>query len=173
MDSSGRDLSRALGAGLLIAAAIVLVITLRVPGIVVAVLLAAGVFALLRRYNSDPELASLTASLEIARDDIADILAQFDDLEAGLGTDALAQRTLYMPALTDPYTTHPDIQEFRALASSARRFVSRIDARISEGTMSRAQLERLIAVADERAQALDSAWNNAKRAARELGPGTR
>jgi len=170
VDSPRRDLTRALGTGFLLAAAVLLVITLRVPGIMLAIVLVAVMYAVLHRYDTDPEASALTSSLRIVRDDIGDILARYDTFLHGPDPDAIAERTLYYPALADPGTTHPAIQDFQLRAAAARRFIARVDARLAQGDLDRAQLEHLITIADERAFALDTAWRDARRAARELGP---
>lgn len=171
MDSSRRDLARALIAAALIAAVIALIITLKGPGLVLSVVLVGAATVYVRRILGDPETSSLRASLAIARDDISDVLAQYDTLLHGLTTEAVAERTLHYPALADPGTTNPVIQDFQLRAAAARRFVSRVDTRLADGDLDRAQLERLIAIADERALALASSWREARRAAKELGPG--
>ncbi len=171
MDSPRRDLTRALGAGFILAASVLLALTLRGPGVMLAIVLMLGMYAVLHRYDSDPEASALSASLRIVRDDIEDILARYDDFLHGAGPDAIAERTLHFPALADPGATHPVIQDFQLRAAAARRFIARVDARLAAGDLDRAQLERLISIADERAFALDSSWREARRAARELGTG--
>ncbi|WJY68240.1 hypothetical protein [Corynebacterium auris] len=170
MDSSKRDLLRALGIGVIIAVCLVLVATLRGAGIILAVVVVACGLVYMRRSLNDPETASLQASLTIARDDIADILAQYDTLLHGAAPEAIAERTFYFPALADPGCEHPTIQDFQLRASAARRFVARVDTHLTAGDLDRAQLHRLIAVADERALELATAWRDARRAAREIGP---
>ncbi|WKD57510.1 hypothetical protein CAPI_04760 [Corynebacterium capitovis DSM 44611] len=169
MGSSRRDLSWALGAAFILACAGVLVTALRLPGFVLALLLLLGFATLRTRMGADPEVAALRASLGIARDDIADVLAEFDELLHGLTPEAVADRTLHFPALADPSTTNPVIQDFHLRAAAAQRFVARIDAHCASHDLDRGKLEKLIAIADERALALAASWKDARRAARELG----
>ena len=66
--------------------------------------------------------------------------------------------------------SHHAISEFLLRSSSARRFIARIDGYLESPDIDRYQLERLIAVADERALELAESWDDARRAARQLGP---
>ena len=60
------------------------------------------------------------------------------------------------------------IAEFRFLAQSARRFVSRIEIRLKwEPTVP--QLEALLTVTDKRAENIRAAWLEARRVAAQLG----
>lgn len=171
MNPARRDVVQAVGMGLLIAGFALLVLWLKVAGVILSIVIVAALLILLRRYDTTPEQASLKASLAIARDDIADTLAQFDELCTGTSADAIADRTLYFPALADRSTANPVIQDFHLRADAARRFVERIDALLTGRDLDRPQLERLIAVADERALNLSASWQDARRAAREIGPG--
>lgn len=122
-----------------------------------------------RRQN--PEIASLRASLEISRADITDVLDAYDTLLHGTSADAIADRTLYYAALTEPDSTDPAIEEFFLRAASARRFVARIDAYLADANVSKASLERLLTITDERAAELAISWADARRSAKRLGPG--
>ncbi|AWB84174.1 hypothetical protein [Corynebacterium liangguodongii] len=171
MNAANRDLVRALAAGLVIAAAVALTFALKLPGLILALALAAAVLTLAHRVDVSPEVASLRASLAISRDDIAETLSLFDDLLTGTSTDAIAARTLYFPALADMGTTDPVIQDFHLRAEAARRFIARVDTLLASPDLDRPQLERLVAVADERALSLVASWQDARRVAREIGPG--
>lgn len=171
MDSSRRDLFRAFGTAAMVVIVMALVLTLRAPGVVLSVAVVAGSLAYMRRFVADPETDSLRASLAIARDDLNDVVAQYDTLLHGMSPEAVAERTLHFPALADPGALHPVIQDFQIHASAARRFISRLDARLADRNLDRAQLERLIAIADERALRLSESWRAARRVAKELGPG--
>lgn len=159
------------GVVLLIVAAIALAVTLKGPGVLLALVLGAAALAWSRRAHADLEVASLRASLRIALGDVNETLELFDDLRTGMSADAIADRTLHFPALADRGTANPVIQDFHLRADSARRFVARVDAALASDDLDRAQLERLIAVADERALQLAASWQDARRAAREIGPG--
>ena len=88
-----------------------------------------------------------------------------------MSAEAIADRTLHVPALADRGTTNPVIQDFHLRADAARRFLQRVDGLLASNDLDRPQLERLIAVADERADSLAASWQDARRAAREIGPG--
>lgn len=170
MSSSNRDLSRALAGALVLAASVVLILTLKLPGLLLAVLLAAGVVLFFRRLHADPEVAAMRSSLTLARDDIAEILDAYEQLQNGATAADIADRTLHFPALANPDMTVPAVNEFLLRASSARRFVARVDSYLESPATDRVQLEKLIGVADQRAFELQSAWDDARRAAKEIGP---
>lgn len=170
MNTPDKDLSRALGGALVLAAVVMLVVLLRVPGLIISVLLIVAVLLVSRRYHTNPEVAAMQSSLSYARDDICEILNAYDQLQHGASAADIADRTLYYPALANPDNSVPEINEFLLRASSARRFVERVDAYLEDPTVDKAQLERLIAVADQRAFELQSAWDDARRTAREIGP---
>ncbi|MCT1612949.1 hypothetical protein [Corynebacterium sanguinis] len=171
MSSARRDFWQAIGMGLLIVAFALLVLWLKVAGLLLALAILGALIVLMQRYDTTPEVASLRASLAIARDDIAETLALYDDLLTGMSAEAIADRTLHVPALADRGTTNPVIQDFHLRADAARRFLQRVDGLLASNDLDRPQLERLIAVADERADNLAASWQDARRAAREIGPG--
>ena len=170
MEQSRKDLLQALYGSLILAVAILLVVFLRLPGLLIAVLLVILGIAVHGRYNTNPEVASLKASLRIARDDMAEILQNYEDLQHGTSTQAVADRTLNYPALANGDVSHHAISEFLLRSSSARRFIARIDGYLESPDIDRYQLERLITVADERALELAESWDDARRAARQIGP---
>ncbi|WIM66790.1 hypothetical protein QP027_06520 [Corynebacterium breve] len=141
-------------------------------GLIASLLIATITFFLTLPQGNDPEIASLRASLTIARDDVADIIQAYDTLLLGTTTEAIADRTLHFPALAEQSSTVPAIEEFQLRVAAARRFVSRLDYHIEDPSLDRASLEKLIAVTDERAAELSLAWADARRAAKRLGPGT-
>ena len=170
MDPSRRDLLRALYGALILALAILLVVFFRLPGLLIAALLIVFGAAVHRRYDTSPEIASLKASLRIARDDMAEILQSYDDLQHGTSTQSVADRTLNYPALAQGDVSHHAISEFLLRTSSARRFIARIDGYLESPDIDRIQLEKLIGIADERAMELAESWDDARRAARQIGP---
>lgn len=170
MKQSDRDFSIAIVGALVLAAVVMLVVLLRVPGLILSALLVAVVLFVVRRYQANPEIEAMRASLGYARDDICEILDAYDKLRNGASAADIADRTLYFPALANPDNSVPEVNEFLLRASSARRFLSRLDAYIENPDVDRAQLERLITIADQRASELEIAWNDARRAAREIGP---
>ncbi|PAT07089.1 hypothetical protein CKJ81_00395 [Corynebacterium hadale] len=170
MDPSRKDLLRALWGALLFAVAVLLVIFLRLPGLMLTLLLIPLALAIHRRYDTNPEIASLKASLRIARDDMEEILQSYDDLKHGTSTQSVADRTLHYPALANGDVSQHSISEFLLRTSSARRFIARIDGYLESPDIDRFQLEKLIGIADERALELSEAWDDARRAARQIGP---
>ncbi|WP_257181817.1 hypothetical protein [Corynebacterium cystitidis] len=164
------DFSRRGLAGVIALAGLVLVVSrFHIIAVTLVVIGVTAWFFWPRRDN--PEIASLRTSLAIARADITDVLEAYDTLLHGTDTDSIANRTLYYAALAEPHSSDPAIEEFQLRVASARRFVTRIDAHLSDPSLSKASLERLLAVTDERAAELSMAWADAKRSARRLGPG--
>lgn len=170
MDSPNRDLSRALVGALVLAATVVLVLTLKLPGLVLSILLMAAATLFYRRLQPAPEVEAIRSSLLFARDDIVEILNAYDQLQHGASAADIADRTLHYPALANPDNSVPAVNEFLLRASSSRRFLERIDSHLESSTTDKAQLEKLLAIADQRAFELQEAWTDARRAAKELGP---
>lgn len=164
------DLVRAISMALLVVVALLLIVRFPLIGILIVALVALGMWASLRTSTRNPEISSLRSSLQIAWDDIADLLADYDDLLTGTSTEAIADRTLYYPALTEQGSTQPEIEEFQLRAHAARRFVARLDAHLADPALDKTTLERLLSVTDQRAAELAVSWADARRAARRLGP---
>lgn len=170
MSSPNRDLSRALIGALVLAAVVLLVFTLKLPGLMLSALLIIGAILLGRRVQIDPEVLAIRSSLQYARDDIAEVLDAYELLQHGASASDIADRTLHYPALANPDNSVPQVNEFLLRASSARRFLERIDGYLESTSTDKAQLERILTVADERAFELQEAWDDARRAAKEIGP---
>ena len=170
MSSPDKDLSRALLGALVLAAAVVLVLTLKLPGLLVSALLIVCAFFISRHLQPDPEVAAMRSSLQSARDDILEILDAYEKLQNGASAADIADRTLHYPALANPDNSVPQINEFLLRASSARRFIERVDGYLESPGTDKTQLERILMVADERAFELQEAWDDARRAAKEIGP---
>ena len=170
MSSPNRDLSRALIGALVLAAVVLLVFTLKLPGLLLSALLIIGAILLVRRVQIDPEVMAIRSSLQYARDDIAEVLDAYELLQHGASASDIADRTLHYPALANPDNSVPQVNEFLLRASSARRFLERIDGYLESTSTDKAQLERILTVADERAFELQEAWDDARRAAKEIGP---
>ena len=170
MSSPNRDLSRALIGALVLAAVVLLVFTLKLPGLLLSALLVIGAILLVRRVQIDPEVMAIRSSLQYARDDIAEVLDAYGQLLHGASASDIADRTLHYPALADPDNSVPQVNEFLLRASSARRFLERVDGYLESTSTDKAQLERILTVADERAFELQDAWDEARRAAKEIGP---
>lgn len=170
MSSPNRDLSRALIGALVLAAVVLLVFTLKLPGLLLSALLIISAILLVRRVQIDPEVLAIRSSLQYARDDIAEVLDAYEQLQHGASASDIADRTLHYPALANPDNSVPQVNEFLLRASSARRFLERIDGYLESTSTDKAQLERILTVADERAFELQEAWDDARRAAKEIGP---
>ena len=170
MSSPNRDLSRALIGALVLAAVVLLVFTLKLPGLMLSALLIIGAILLVRRVQIDPEVLAIRSSLQYARDDIAEVLDAYEQLQHGASASDIADRTLHYPALANPDNSVPQVNEFLLRASSARRFLERIDGYLESTSTDKAQLERILSVADQRAFELQEAWDDARRAAKEIGP---
>lgn len=170
MSSPNRDLSRALIGALVLAAVVLLVFTLKLPGLMLSALLIIGAILLVRRVQIDPEVLAIRSSLQYARDDIAEVLDAYELLQHGASASDIADRTLHYPALANPDNSVPQVNEFLLRASSARRFLERIDGYLETTSTDKAQLERILTVADERAFELQEAWDDARRAAKDIGP---
>lgn len=170
MSSPNRDLSRALIGALVLAAVVLLVFTLKLPGLMLSALLIIGAILLVRRVQVDPEVVAIRSSLQYARDDIAEVLDAYEQLQHGASASDIADRTLHYPALANPDNSVPQVNEFLLRASSARRFLERIDGYLESTSTDKTQLERILTVADERAFELQEAWDDARRAAKEIGP---
>ena len=170
MSSPNRDLSRALIGALVLAAVVLLVFTLKLPGLMLSALLIIGTILLVRRVQVDPEVLAIRSSLQYARDDIAEVLDAYELLQHGASASDIADRTLHYPALANPDNSVPQVNEFLLRASSARRFLERIDGYLESTSTDKAQLVRILTVADERAFELQEAWDDARRAAKDIGP---
>ncbi|GAB3075710.1 hypothetical protein [Corynebacterium aquatimens] len=142
------------------------------PGLVIATVFALITFLLFRQGAVNPELEALRASLRVARDDIAQIIDEFDEMAHGSSTDAIADRTLTYPQLVSNTSNVPEIEDFHLRLASSRRFIHRVDAYLANDGHGRRELEKLIRVADQRATELSQSWTDARRVAKRLGPGT-
>lgn len=170
MSSPDKDLSRALLGAFVLAACVVLVLSLKLPGLLLSALLIVGAILFARRMQVDPEVLAIRSSLQYARDDIAEVLDAYEQLQHGASASDIADRTLHYPALANPDNSVPQVNEFLLRASSARRFLERIDGYLESTSTDKAQLERILTVADERAFELQESWDDARRAAKEIGP---
>lgn len=152
-------------------ACILLVFTSRALGVLVALGLVLGVaLYLARRPEADPEARTLRTSIQLACEDIEDTLGQFDSFATSNYADSLADRTMHRPALLEPDCDDPDISKFHFEASAARRFLTRLNARLANQDLPVRDLEKLLEVTDERGRQLRDSWVDARRAARRLGP---
>lgn len=152
-------------------ACIGLVFAGRALGVVIALVLVLCVaLYLARRPEADPEARTLRTSIQLACEDIEDTLGQFDTFATSNDADALADRTIHRPALLEPDSDDQYISRFHFEASAARRFLTRLHARLASHDLPVRDLEKLLEVTDERGRQLRDSWVDARRAARRLGP---
>lgn len=170
MTGQNRNRESAIWLTLALVVAILLGSRLGLPGLLIGIVLAAVAFVAYRNNTIDPEIEALKSSLRVARDDIAAIVAEYDDFASGSSTDALAERTLTYRALAQPHSDIPAIEDFHLRLGSSRRFLSRVDTHLRNGDLDRHALERMIRIADQRALELAESWADARRAARRIGP---
>lgn len=170
MAGNNRNKEAAIWLTLALVVAILLGSRLGVPGLLIGVALAVVAFVGYRNDTVDPEVEALRSSLRVARDDIAQVVDEYDELITGTSTDAVADRTLTYPVLAEPHSDVPAIEDFHLRLGSSRRFLSRVDAHLRNNDLDRHALERLINIADQRALELSESWADARRAARKLGP---
>lgn len=149
---------------------LILVLWLKLPGLIISAAILAAVFGASQLRPVSSEVTSLLTSIRLSADEILDIQEEWDNYLDGTSADALADRTLHRPALADPDCHDPDIQKFHFTMANARRFLSRLDARL-EADLSVPQLEGILKVTDARALDLRESWLIARQAAHRLGPG--
>ena len=127
------------------------------------------VIYLASRYRPDSQEAeALVSSIVLSREDIEDVLVQYDKFLNSQDADAIADRTLHRPALADEDCNDPDICAFHFLADTSRRYVSRVNSRLKRD-LSVQQLEVLLLVTDKRALELKEAWLLVRKSAHRLG----
>lgn len=169
---AGRQRNReaAIWLTLALVVAILLGTRLGVPGLLFGIVIAAVAFLGYRNSTVDPEIEALKSSLRVASDDIADVVAEYDQFATGTDAHSIAERTLTYPALAQPHSDVSAIEDFHLRLSSSRRFLSRVERHLIKDDLDRRALERMITIADQRAYELAEAWADARRAARRLGP---
>ncbi|WJZ02901.1 hypothetical protein [Corynebacterium freiburgense] len=143
---------------------IILVLTLRLEGLVLAAIILLLMFVANSVRPNQSESATLLTSIKLSAEDIRDVIEAYDRFLHGSDSKNLADRTLHRPALTDPDCIDPDIEAFYYQHDTAQRFLRRLDARLSTD-LTVAQMEALLAVTDRRALELKEAWVRARRAA--------
>ncbi|EEW49491.1 hypothetical protein HMPREF0290_1869 [Corynebacterium efficiens YS-314] len=147
---------------------LVLVVWLKLPGLILAGLIIATVFSIRQMRTHSPEISSLVTSIQLSADEIRDVQEEWETFLNDPSANALADRTLFRPALADPDCADPDIQRFHFVLNSARRFIRRLEARL-QGELTVPQLEGILKVTDARALDLRESWLAARRAAHLLG----
>nr|WP_282441184.1 hypothetical protein [Corynebacterium pygosceleis] len=141
---------------------------LKLEGVILGVLIMSMAYFVLRHRPDGAEAESLATSIRLSAEDITDVLDEFERFRHGADSDSVADRSQKRPALADPDCGDPDIETFYFECGTARRFVSRLDDRLSTD-LSIPELETLLGVTDRRALDLRDAWARARRAALRLG----
>ncbi|MCU9518507.1 hypothetical protein N7326_01305 [Corynebacterium sp. ES2794-CONJ1] len=145
-----------------------LIFFFKIEGVLLSVFILAGVFLITKFQPNYQEGSALKSSISLSKEDIEDVLAEYDKFLHGMEADDLADRTIIRPALADSDCTEPDISEFIFLSKTSKRFVSRLDSRLRRN-LSVTQLEELLKITDARALELQESWMRARRAAQRLG----
>ena len=160
---------RQLAVFLAVATAAVLIVTLKLPGAVLAVLVAGAMWLFASARPNASEHAALRASIALTVEDITGVLQDYATFATSDDAESLADRTLHRPALADVDCAHPTIQAFHYEMHGAQRFLRRLNARVNATDVETSELESLLKVADERAAELKEAWLAARCAALSLG----
>lgn len=147
---------------------VLLIPFLRYPAILIGITALIAISLLHRNRPASPEAKSLEISIRLAADEIADTIGAWNAFLNGPDADSLADRTLYRPALADPYCTDPDIERFRFEVANAEDFLRRLEKRLFP-RLSVSKLESLLRVTDDRAHELRTSWIRARVAAKRLG----
>ncbi|MDO5031684.1 hypothetical protein [Corynebacterium sp.] len=154
-----------------LSAAVLLIMTLKLPGLFIAILVAWAMWLLATSRPDQSEHTALRTSIALTVEDITDILSQYEAFISSEDPDNLADRTLHRPALADADCTEPAIAAFHYEAHGAERFLRRLSARLHRSDIETKELESLLKIADERADQLKESWLAARRVAKTLGPG--
>ncbi len=145
-----------------------LVLWLKIPGLILSGIIIAAVFSFTQLRPISAEATSLITSIRLSADEIRDVQEEWENYLTGTDPDALADRTLYRPALADQDCADPDIEKFHFEISNAKRFLGRLEARLNAG-LSVTQLEGLLNVTDARALNIRESWLRARQSAHRLG----
>lgn len=147
---------------------LLLIFFLQWEGIILTGVILLAIY-LASRYRPDSQEAeALVSSIVLSREDIEDVLHQYDKFLNSEDADAIADRTLHRPALADEDCDDPDISAFHFLVDTSKRYVSRVNSRLKRD-LSVQQLEALLLVTDKRALELKEAWLLARKSAHRLG----
>ncbi|MDO5511319.1 hypothetical protein [Corynebacterium sp.] len=155
---------------IILAACVAVLVIFRLQGLLLILPILAVALLVMSRRPDGAETLALRSSITLSAEDIEDIIAEFDRFAAGTDTESIADRTLTRPALLDLDCRDPDIAAFHHEYATARRFLSRLDARLAADSLEVSQLETLLTVTDMRALELREAWLAARQAAQRLGP---
>ena len=154
---------------LIIAACVAVLVIFRLQGLLLILPILAVAMLVMSRRPDTTETLALRSSITLSAEDIEDVIAEFDRFATGTDAEAIADRTLNRPALLDLDCTDPDIAAFHHEYATARRFLSRLDARLAAENLEVSQLETLLTVTDMRALEIKETWLAARQAAQRLG----
>lgn len=150
-------------------AAVVLVYLLKLPGLIISLLLFGAAWIMVTARPDATEQKALRSSIELSRDDILDVMTEYDNFLLSTDVDCVADRTLHRPALADEDCTESAIDAFHYRYNSCSRFLTRLRAHLANPELETHELETLLNVTDERAAELKNSWILARRAAAQLG----
>ncbi|UDL79465.1 hypothetical protein LH392_07115 [Corynebacterium uberis] len=150
--------------------AAVLVYLLQLPGLVIGVILVMGVFMATRPDPESPELTSLRTSVRLSAEDIKEVVNAYDTFLYSPASEHVTDRTVQRPKLANPHSSIPAIQSFQFHYHHACRFLNRLEPRLLNPRRSARELEQLLALTDERAATLRTAWWHARQAAQRHSP---
>lgn len=166
-ESQGQRIAMAIVLTLIAVA--ILVYFLRLPGVLISLLLIAVAWGMLHSRPDKTEKQTLRSSIALSAEDIQNVLDEFDRFQNSPEADVLADRTLYRPALMDFDCSDEDIEQFHYQYSSSKRFLNRMEARLSSAEIEIQELEQLLRITDRRAADLKEKWVAARRSAFHLG----
>lgn len=156
---------------LLIVISIVLILAiLRIQGLLLILPIAAIAVLVVGKRPDTSETRALRSSITLSSEDIQDVIEEFEKFSSSPEAGYMADRTLTRPALLDADCADPDIAAFRHEYTTARRFLGRLEARLTKNNLDIPQLESLLKVTDQRALDIREAWIAARQAAQRLGP---
>ncbi|WKD59120.1 hypothetical protein [Corynebacterium caspium] len=162
---------RFLTLGALAISMFLLVVILKLPGLLISLVLGLLAFSVARNQPVETyETTTLATSIRLSAEEIEGVLNEFEYFLFSSDAPALADRTLHRPALADSDSTIPEVERFYFEARAAQRFLNRLESRIERCRYSVSQLEKLLAVTDERANSLQESWLSARRASRMIDP---
>ncbi|RNE49748.1 hypothetical protein [Corynebacterium alimapuense] len=155
---------------IIIISSLLILVLFRLQGLLLIAPIVAIAFLVSNKRPDATEITALRASIALSAEDISDVLAEYDQFATAPDADSLADRTLMRPALIDQDCEDPAVESFRHQYATSRRYLSRLEARLSNPALEVSQLESLLSVTDQRALDIESAWLTARQAAKRLGP---
>ncbi|MDY3127806.1 MAG: hypothetical protein SOW59_06720 [Corynebacterium sp.] len=154
---------------LIFIASIIVIWTLKLPGVFIVLLIVPAALLMLCSRPDASEQQALRASIALSSEDIEDVLAEYEEFQTSPTAEAIADRTLYRPALADADCDNPDIEQFHFQRANAQRFLNRLQARMAKPDLDISYLEQLLSITDSRALEFKESWLAARRAAAALG----